>query len=301
MALQGFRVTFIYNEGVAGFTETLYLPNAVDANDAKTKAQNLLKKRMLTMGAGVNFVGCRISQATAKRRTTVFTAADVPGLSVPAGTVADSKGNTVDNAADVVKTCLQLRMEGVNSNAKSMYFAGIPDAAIITDPELGGFALITAFSKAFDNWKAQLLKDGWGYKSLVPEAGNFVRYNITGVLVDNATGLLSAVVNGGIPAGYAIGSTVAIHGNTRLATSFKSWNGQHTIRSLTDLGNGTTGIMLNGTAGIDSTKFVKLGTVQLIDYGVTTISNILVIRQTAHKRGNRFLLPVARRRVVQRV
>jgi hypothetical protein len=163
-----------------------------------------------------------------------------------------------------------------------------------TGPDLG----VAVWLTAFNTWSAKVISDGWGFVGITLEAGSFAPQQILSVGVENVTNLLIAEV--AATGALAAGGNVLIRGNTRINPAYKSWNGRWVIKSINAAG-GSTFVTLFGTSGIDSTKFRKLGTLTSLDYTAFPVTRISQGKQTTRKRGNRFLVPRARSRVVQKL
>jgi hypothetical protein len=296
MPANGLKVRFIFQEELFGFTETLVLPNETDFGIAQNKAGTYLKNRLAMSGFGVNIIGVVISQLQGRRVFRTLTAADFPGLSIAKASLIGSSGSQ-PNDADPAKSTLMLTMESGTTRRKKLYLAGMPDVVMRTDPtgpDLG----VSVWLTAFNTWAAKIIADGWGFVGITLEAGAFAPQQILSVGVEGVTNLLIAEV--GATGSLAAGGTVLVRGNTRINPAFKSWNGRWVIKSINAAG-GSTFVTLYGTAGIDSTKFRRLGTLTALDYTAFPVTRVSQGRQTARKRGNRFLVPRARSRVVQKL
>jgi len=297
MPATGLKTRFIFNVGLLGFAEALVLGGATSFASAKVKAQNYLKARIKMCGQGVNFVGCVISQLGAPRTYQTFDGVDFPGIKPPVGDNT-SGAITEPNTCDQIKSVLQCNADADPTRHKRMYLSGVPDLVVRESPE-GPDLSVQPWKDYFDAWVVQVIADGWGFIAQTSPAGAFVPQPILGVGAELVTNLIT--INLASDPGFIAGvSTVLIRGNTRINPAYKGMNGKWVVKSKVTAG-GVTTLTLFGTSSIDPTKFRKLGSATLYDTAVFTIGAITDLKQTAHKRGNRFLAPLGRRRVVQRI
>jgi hypothetical protein len=126
----------------------------------------------------------------------------------------------------------------------------------------------------------------------------FQRVNTAGFVQQGGTGLLGVIVSTALQT-YTQGQIIQITGVKRSNIAYASANGIWQIASVA-LGSPVTGqntyYLLNSTQ-VQATTLTSNGQIQGVDFATVQYTSIQIAGQTTRKRGNRFLVPVGRRRV----
>jgi len=303
MPATGIRCTFFFQEDIFGFTETHVLTAVTDPALARQPCLDLLKKRLLVSGPPVECVGIRMSQLGVFRSFLNITPDQIGNTESPPviyGTGGDSLSGP--NDADQPKSCVLLKMDHDSKTHRNMYLAGIPDIIIGEDPKGVRFGPVATWYKAYKAWVAQLIKGNWGFVAKAPNVPPTDQKAVKGVTFNNVTnqvGVYLPTVGGA----WIQGALLQLQGFTRTNVAYASLNGKWAIASVqadSPVAGQSTYYLLN-SSGVPISQIVKFGTAQLYDTQAVTYVDVGIESQTTRKRGNRFLVPLGRRKTIKRL
>lgn len=297
MPVTGIKCTAFYEDNGRGISETHYYVPGSQTSQAYNPFLALIKKRMATMGAGVQAIGGRMSLAGVKRVVEIIDPQDLAGLTPGSANYNFPDGHQEPNDPDFANVCILLRTRAGAQSAGSLFMAGVPDAAIRAGNEGAAVALVPGFATKLNSYLT-LLKSGiWGMRTRTKGGGAPPLLQVTSVLSQVGTGNVGLVVTGAV-GGIAPTTFVYLTGFTRTNVAYASLNGRWQVDSVAaGPGAGENTIYLRASSTIPTFQLVHLGTVQLEDFSTVAYTSIDLVGKTTRKRGNRFLAPLARRRV----
>lgn len=272
----------------------------------------LMKARSLLMGASVIPVSLRMSLLGTRRAYINAAAADVQPISVgnisivvkPAPAFAGvNASNAVDGSSAQGPDAILVDSYGskATSHAKK-YLSGCPNVLIRTNP-LGPYvAGDAAWGALFVAYGLVLTttNNGWLMKVLTVPAPSGVLTVLSFALDATNTYLTITVPTfAGAP---VQGAVVTLHGCKMTSRAYKSPNGSWKIVAPPV----TVGANTTYTLGLPfANRFPYLmqafGTAQIQDYSTDTYTAVNLGREGEHKRGNRVLAPLGRRKTVQQI
>jgi hypothetical protein len=293
------KVTMLFQDDQFGISESHLLPlsNSLGSNEL-AYATALVKARMSLMGANVVFVGARLSVEGTYRDSQVLTQFDIPNP--PTFPLNTSGPNGAESGLpDQAKSCVEVRKEATPLHHTTLYLAGVPDGLITEFPRGPNVVNYPAWLTNFNAYRTILLGSTpqWGM-AVRNYTGSYAPIAIQGFNNAGPGGQLGFFVNGS-PAGYVQGATVQVRQTTRTNVAYPTPNGKWVIGSVAQNTPvaGQTSFYLNGSNNVIATTIIKFGNALLLDYLPAQYSTIKYVGQTTRKRGNRSLVPVARRRI----
>ena len=295
MPVNGNKVTMIFQNGQYGFSEShIYLGNAsLDATfpDANT----MLKARYKMMGALVQAVAVRISKEGVFRDSKIFDAED---LAIPQKGLNEDKlagGGEQKNTPDQSKACGLLRMEAGNTNRRSLYLAGIPDALIEGAPPVFNIYNIPGWDKIYKAWKNLMIGGKWGFVIRDQSVFNTTKLPIVAFSQQNVTGLLGVTVAGTVSV-VAPYNRLVIKGCRVSNRAYRNPNGSWQIAQ-TEAGPnaGQTTYWLLNSRGVLASTVTANGFLGALDFTAVPYTDVIVRVPTTRKRGNRSLVGPGRR------
>ncbi len=141
---------FFFDAFGAGWTETIHNIGG-DLTTVQGSAARLIPLRVRCLGSSANLYKARISDDLIQRDSLI--------LDVPVG----NQSNPLSTAASAdANLCLVTRIEAGALKRRTLFMRGVPTNIA---PTSGIYQPTPAFSTAFNNWKNQLLSDGWAVRS----------------------------------------------------------------------------------------------------------------------------------------
>lgn len=303
MPAQGVRVTMFMQDDLFGFSETHVLLQATDlSNGTQQQALNLFKARLKISGFGVQPIGVRLSLVGQSRASITLDPSTFAGIAPTAQQLSGAGVETEANITDQAKSALQLKAYS-GFQRKNIYLGGIPDPIVGEMPRVGRPALYSVWYNLYLAYVAVLTGNSpqWGFICR-NSSGAFAPVNGAGWAQNQGNGQLGMVVSTAVQT-YQQGQIVQIKGVKRSNVAYQTANG---IWQIASVAAGVPGVGFNtyyllNSAQVSATTLTSFGQIQGVDYKTAQYTSVAIAGQTTRKRGNRFLVPVGRRRVVKRL
>jgi hypothetical protein len=300
MAATGARVTMFFQDDVFGFSETHDYLGVTELVSPQADTKLLIKARMLCMGQGILFVGCRLSLEGVFRDSELILAADLGNLPTQSTTQTGAGVPDAPPDPDQAKSCLLLRLEATSIMRRPLYMAGVPDAVIGENPRVNRARDYASWYNAFQAWGALLSNGKWGSVFRTPRGGpgGNPEFNVQGVLNDPNTGEFSIIMNDA-DVTFAAQQKIQLRLFQMTNRNYLPANGVWQIHAV-NLGPGAG----QHTYALWNSSKVTAPTIKLP--GVARLVNFVtaaydgppqIIGQTTRKRGNRFLTGPGRRTI----
>lgn len=189
------RATWFFQQLEYGWTETLWIDGAsLDAVPVQQAVDRYAQKRIKLSGAQTRLKYYRISLEGVFR--------DARGFTYPGGGLAGMTGKASDAPQVALLTYFRTLAGG---STRLQYLRGIWDEIVF---EGGTYTPGADFISRFDDWRAQVFNDAWGWYGVTARQ----QANVTAVVQDPA-GTVSVTLDGNIFAGPPfVGTTVRIAG-----------------------------------------------------------------------------------------
>jgi hypothetical protein len=311
----GSAVRMIWQDSNQAIGETYYntgTPNLDPGSGLYPLALALFKARSLLMGYGVVPVSIRMSTVGVRRAFTKVSSSDVSAVpvgqqsinvnSLPA-VLAAGGANTVDGSAAQGPDAVQYDAYGslATSHARK-FLAGCPAVLVRTSPQ-GPWTVGDPNWLNLFNAYVQVLKtaaNGWVMRvrtfPTVPAAPPIPVY----ALDQTNTNLTVTVPT--LPGTINNGTILQILGARMQSRAYKAPNGQWRVINVgVPSGGATTYTLQLPFANNFPFLLSGFGTVQVVSYMADTYVAAFPSKEGQHKRGNRVLAPLGRRRVAQQV
>lgn len=302
MAASGIRCTFVMEVGRKSPSET-FVYNAETIASAIEPAIKLAKLRRATMGAGAAFFGVRLSKEGVRRDSRVLNLTQIAAInSIPLALTGSNAGIS-DNASDQAPACLNVRFEASDLSRSDLFMAGVPDAVLRQNPESPPVNIPAPWQAAFDLWAAELVNFPWGFigRSLTGAEG-IVPRQVVAVGAQIATGFVQLVITTPAPQ-FTQSQLVQLRNFRMVKRVYTPAQGQFRIDSVepdTPI-PGQTRLTLRNSAAINVETIKDFGTVEIVDFLFRKYTNVVLQRQTTHKRGNSSLSGPGRLTIRERV
>lgn len=205
-----FKGQWFFTQGNAGWSETHYVTQETSAN-AMIRAVNMIPPRVALLGGpGANaptLRQIRVSNIAIQRDSFVWVVAPADGIAP----------NPI-SVADIVHTCLVIRLNSTDLYRRSLMLRGIPDVVISNN---GVFNFDPGYMARLDAYEVALIAQGFGMLAAAKPLGMPLIANVTASGITNAGVLITTVA----PHGLVTGDTVRI-----VSTPGISQTGGATIR-----------------------------------------------------------------------
>jgi len=206
------RVTLFFELRGYGWTESYYREGpSIDTGNYFVVSDRLAQKRAKMLGAQGLLKYLRWSEEGVQR--------DSLGITYPAGGLP----GTLSEPAGAPQLALLTRMRNPTARKlKLTYLRGIWDSV---SKDGGAYSPSTAFTAYFDDWKASLIQDSWGWVG----ATTTTKADVTAV-VANANGSVNVTVESPLFSGvYPFNTTVRLSG----VQGARQINGVQSVKALT--------------------------------------------------------------------
>lgn len=193
-----FKVTFIFNEGRQGWSETWYkTPSGTGAGaiEARDSAITLAGLRKVLLGEGAQLEAIRVSNVAIRGDSLVYAF----NLTTP---------SNPDRAADLPSNGMLARVEATDLYRRQMWLRGMRDEWIIRNIVTGEPIIPAALTAAFMAFNDELVARQWQLRVIDKEGPNFHEAMVTAIA---AAGVYTNLAVAGF-GGAAVGDEVRVHG-----------------------------------------------------------------------------------------
>lgn len=302
MAVSGIRVTFVFEVGRHGPTETHVL-NVGEVADAIEPAMTLAKARRKIMGAGTRFFAVRLSKEGVFRDSRVFSLEQIAMINSVSLALTGSNAGITDNSTDQAAACLNVRLEASDLSRKTLFLAGVPDAVLRQNPESPPDQIPAPWLGAFDAWANVLNTAAWGFTGRSITAGEgIVPRQVVGSATEVGTNNVQLIITTPAPQ-FTIAQQVQLRGFKMLNKAYTPAQGIFAVGNVEQDAPiaGQTRLTLRSSSAIDVATIKDFGTVEKVDYQFRKYVRVQMQRQTTRKRGNRTLSGPGRRTTRERI
>lgn len=294
---KGIRVNFFFAQGRTGFSEVWQLNEPGGLSAGKPKALDFALLRLALCGRGVSLLGIRCTDLDVTPIMTEIVQLLVAGSQVgeiPVTSLGLPWISSPDVDSDPSDRCLLIRCEGLQSERKMVFLAGVPDAIVRTNPDGPDFATLPGYGTAYDTWRTMAQNGEWGW--LGRDRSGLGAHSLVKGYSTQAGPIPRLGVQTAAAFDVPIGSRVQISRATTLSRA-PTPNGQWTVIEKEVHVNGVDWVyFLTASEGINPADVDQLGKISLVQHVFVESADVIISRQGHRKRGRPFGLPVGRRR-----
>ncbi len=290
------KVTMFMQQGKYTWSEAHYLLNYFDFPSALAPAYGMCTLRAKCLGNNAALVGCRLSLAPSNRQ--VY---DLNPQVWPAHGSWPSDPGGGNYSSDLAYSALLVKVLGVTSS-KNLYFAGVPDNVILTDPSApDGYVQTPSFATPFYNYMVFIASlagnTGVGFRSRDKSQDVFSLGLVTNALYPNAIGVQAISALPGI----GLHSEVYLSGWRRSNTRIPGLSGAYQVVGYIPAGisGGNDTYFLGETGNVSPTNFLGLGNIGPLLYNYIGYQGWDVRKAVSRKRGGSYGLPRGRSRATR--